>query len=726
MEKRKLSAIAREKASKDMMEAAGQRKDMHHIVTARLVEDNNILLLTFYSISELAKGKDGADFRTFLSHEDYITQDLRVGKVKWLTASFYMMNDFSVFESTWNNEKNCFERKELILIRSKEEQELITTFLKEYADLDDTFIPWSAVDKFQEKVKATRLAAKHKKETDLIDAVMEPVKQEPEEFRSWAFESAMSFSRYLIYQEVKKGIAQCECTHCGKIELVNRKDIRLRNNEKGICPFCGSKVTIKAKGRLPYLMTDKRWVAYVDPTNEGFIWRYFYVYREIRKYPEHTLGNKRVFQGIEEYARQFYSFPNGKPECDPYEYAEYKKSGEMRWCHDEGKIACTKCILYPGNLPQAWEHTPMKYSALEILSKNMPTVSLEYERGIQCFLEFPKLEWICKMGLNQLAKEIINKRYHGAAGKINMEGGTIYKILGLNRVNTKILQAIDGNYDELRLLQVAQTIGLQLKADQLTEYYRTFGCNTELLKQANRKVSLHKLVKYIGKESERYPIGESSGCGKYAYMRCQEYEDARIERKRNMASDWLEYLGWCKELNYDLDNMFIYMPKNFKAVHDRTAEEYQALQDKKAAAERKRQETLARKRMEQTQKAIEEIFKKNEGMDAFSIRGKGLILVVPKNGDEIKAEGEVLHHCVGGYVSRVASGETNIFFIRKAEAPGKPYFTLEYRDNRVIQCRGLHNCDMPPDVKAFVKVFEKKMQDSVQEHNKIRKHRKAG
>lgn len=718
MEKRKLSAIAREKISKDMMEIAGQLKGMRHIVTARMVEDNRILLLTFYSISDLTKGKEGAVFRTFLSHEDYITQDLRVENVKWLTASFYMMNDFSVFKSTWSKEKNCFERKELIFIRSNEEKELIITFFKEYAEPEDKSVPWSAINKFQDKVKATRLAAKHKKETDLIDAVMEPVKQEPEDFRKWAFDSAMSFSRYLIYQEIKKGIAQCECTHCGNIGLVNRKDIRLKNNEKGICPFCGSKVTIKTKGKLPYRITDERWVAYVDPTSEGFIWRYFRVYREIHKCPEQTNRKKRVSQGIREYAREFYSFPDGKPECDPYEYAKFKQSGKIRWCHDEGKIACAECILYPGNLPQAWEHTPMRYSALEVLSENMPNVSLEYERGIRHFLEFPELEWFCKMGLNQLAKGIINAAYPGAVRKINMKGGTIYKILGLNKVNTKILQSIDGNYDELCLLQAAQTIGLQLKPEQLKEYYETFECNTELLEQANRKVSLHKLVKYIGKESERYPLGEKSGCSRYAYMRYQEREDPSIERKRNMAGDWLEYLGWCKALKYDLDNMFIYMPTNFKKVHDRTAKEYQALQNKRAAAERRRQEALARKRMEQTQKAIEEIFKKNEGTDAFSIEGKGLILKVPKNGDEIKDEGKALHHCVGAYVSQVASGETNIFFVRKAEAPGQPYFTLEYRDNRVVQCRGLHNCDMPAEVKAFVKVFEKKMQDSVSKRKK--------
>ena len=195
----------------------------------------------------------------------------------------------------------------------------------------------------------------------------------------------------------------------------------------------------------------------------------------------------------------------------------------------------------------------------------------------------------------------------------------------------------------------------------MREYYETFGCNTDLLKQANRRVSLHKLVKYIGKESEQYPLGDRFRCGNYAYMRYQEHKEPHIERKRNMAKDWLEYLGWCKALKYDLDNVFVYMPTNFKKVHDRTAKEYQALQNKRATAERKRQETLARKQMEQTQKAIEEIFKKNEGADTFSIRGKGLILVVPKSGDEIKEEGEALHHCVGGYVSRVANGETNFF-----------------------------------------------------------------
>lgn len=187
------------------------------------------------------------------------------------------------------------------------------------------------------------------------------------------------------------------------------------------------------------------------------------------------------------------------------------------------------------------------------------------------------------------------------------------------------------------------------------------------------------------------------------------------------------YIDWCKALNYNLDNMFIYMPKNFRKVHDRTAKEYQALQDKKTAEEIKKREVAAKKAMEQTKKAMEEIFRQNEGTDAFSIKGKGLILIVPKSGDEIRAEGEALHHCVGGYVSKVAKGETNIFFIRKTDKPNEPYFTMEWKNNTVVQCRGLRNCDMPPDVKAFVNVFKKKMLEAIERDSCVKNtKRKAG
>lgn len=712
MDKRMLSKVARPEATKEMVEMAERLGGMKHIVTAQLIEDNKILLLNFFEVSKLKNGKTEAAFRTFLSSDDYITQDLSVSKVKWKTASFYMMRDFELFESHWNSEKHRYDHTELVFIWSKEDLAIMKEFLVEYLSEKHKYDPWTAINDLQQKVMAARLKARHKKETDPIDALMDTVKDVPEEFVKWSFDEAMGFSRYLIYEEVKKGIAVCECTHCGKIGTVDRKKIRLRNNEKGNCPFCESTVTIKAKGKMPCKITDERWTVYIDRTEKGFIWRAFWVHREIFKVPEACYTRQRVSQGMHEYQRSFYTFEGGTPKCDSYEYAEYKQSGKMRWCHDEGKICSGLCILYPDNLPQAWENTPMKYSALEILSRNLPTVSMRYERGIKAYLKHPFLEWLIKMGLNKIAEGVMADNFSGNTGKLNCSGKTIYQILGLDKVNTRVLQQIDGSYDELRLLQVAQQIGLQLKPEQLRGYYEAFGCNTDLLKQSGRKVSLHKLVKYITKESENYPIGDAGKCWRYSYMRYKEREDPRIERKRNTAKDWLEYLRWCEEMKYDLDNMFIYMPTNFKNVHDRTAKEYQDYKD-----------AQMRKRQEQMEKKIKKALADAAGLPAMMMKAKGLAIIIPKSGDEIKEEGRILHHCVGTYVERVARGETLILFVRKEAEPDVPYFTLEYREGKVIQCRGRNNCGMPQNVKTFVKAFERKMQG---EEKKSSKERKAG
>lgn len=82
MEKRKLSAIPRPSATKEMIEVADRLGGMRHIVTADLVDDKKILLLNFFEIKALKNGKTEAAFRTFLSHDDYITQDLKTSKVK--------------------------------------------------------------------------------------------------------------------------------------------------------------------------------------------------------------------------------------------------------------------------------------------------------------------------------------------------------------------------------------------------------------------------------------------------------------------------------------------------------------------------------------------------------------------------------------------------------------------------------------------------------------------
>ena len=362
----------------------------------------------------------------------------------------------------------------------------------------------------------------------------------------------------------------------------------------------------------------------------------------------------------------------------------------------------------------------MKYSALEILAENRPSEQIYYAKAINRYREFPQLEWFIKMGLYKLAAHLINEYHDGAFGYesrngvrgLRKNGKTIFGILGLTKENTRVLQSIDGNIDELRLLQEAQSSGYNLKAEELERFYKLFGCNTTLIRKENRHSTIHKICRYIEREGSDYRVGERGGCWRYSYMQHKERPDIREERLQNCAKDWLDYLAWCKELKYDLTNMFFYFPKNFKKVHDRTAAEYQAVQDKKAAEKKRREEERIKREAEVMKKLLEEMFKENAGIDnAFLIKGKGLILRVPRDTQEIKNEGAALHHCVGTYVDRVAKGQTHIFFVRRVEEPDTPYFTMEYNNGRVIQCRGSHNCGMPSSVKAFVSAFEKLMKE---------------
>lgn len=224
MDKRKLSKIPRPCATQGMINDAKKLESMNHMVTAELIEDKKILLLNFFRIKSLAGGNTEAEFRTFLSHEDYITQDLKTSKTKWYTASFAGMWNFSFTDYLWDPKLNKSRYKVNVHIRSVEEEKIISNYFVEYARKDDEYLPWTAIYRFQQEVLDKRLKAKHKKETDKIDAVMDPIKDPPKEFEDWIWETGMSFSRYLIYKEEKKGEAVCECTHCKTIGTVKRKD----------------------------------------------------------------------------------------------------------------------------------------------------------------------------------------------------------------------------------------------------------------------------------------------------------------------------------------------------------------------------------------------------------------------------------------------------------------------------------------------------------------------
>lgn len=67
------------------------------------------------------------------------------------------------------------------------------------------------------------------------------------------------------------------------------------------------------------------------------------------------------------------------------------------------------------------------------------------------------------------------------------------------------------------------------------------------------------------------------------------------------------------------------------------------------------------------------------------------IITCPDTPLDLVHEGNELRHCVSSFIDACAEGVSLILFIRRAEAPCEPYYTLEIREGCIRQCHGFAN-----------------------------------
>ena len=143
----------------------------------------------------------------------------------------------------------------------------------------------------------------------------------------------------------------------------------------------------------------------------------------------------------------------------------------------------------------------------------------------------------------------------------------------------------------------------------------------------------------------------------------------------------------CVKQNYDMKNSFVLYPEDLQKAHDKVAHRLKM----KANAKMRRDFKVAYQRI----------------MRQLDFEWNGMKIVYPSSPEEIIAEGHALHHCVGGYVDRVANKECIILFLRLCAEVEKPFYTIEVRNQKVIQVRG--NEDATPAVEKFMEQWTSKV-----------------
>lgn len=95
---------------------------------------------------------------------------------------------------------------------------------------------------------------------------------------------------------------------------------------------------------------------------------------------------------------------------------------------------------------------------------------------------------------------------------------------------------------------------------------------------------------------------------------------------------------------------------------------------------------------ERRAKEEERRIKVDEERKQYEYEDGNYIIRLPKSIAEIVEEGSKQHICIGGYTTRHANGETNLFFLRKKDCESIPFYAIEMnRDKNIVQIHG--NCN---------------------------------
>lgn len=282
---------------------------------------------------------------------------------------------------------------------------------------------------------------------------------------------------------------------------------------------------------------------------------------------------------------------------------------------------------------------------------------------LEQFLEFPFLEQMHKAGYERFCtypyrSRIINKRADSWNNLIR---------IGDKKLKARVMQYLRAD----RTVSAADI-------EDVTELMRS---RADFLPLYAVGQSMHRIKRIF----DKLPMWSSKKIYNYA--------------KNHDQSIWSDYLSMAIQAGTDMSIKSNAFPKELEEEHDKLSLRIKlAGREKERVGVAERYELLC-----------------GRGLDGY--RHSGLIVFAPSKAEDIIIEGQRMHNCVGSYLERHAQGETNIFFIRKENAPENSYFTLELKlpekkgETTVIrQCYGYGNkisytSDKAQDVSEFLRKF---------------------
>jgi hypothetical protein len=614
------------------------------------------LILYLYNREKLIKGYDMPEYTLFQCRNDFILlQKDDNGKLKWRVANLDKLEEmYDGFTS------NC------AFYRLSDEQHVV-----KFCGIPDKggFPALNTLQAAIKNVKHTKCVKEKEKEREKnIIERMSVVPATPRGLKNWVIRDILP---HYIFYEYTRGSNTMKgfCTFCRRDVLVSGA----RHCIKGKCPKCKKSIDFWANGRAKRVW-DRATVQVLQKVSDDEMVLRIYKVNCLRNYREpyfECVENARVFIRVGELyeltTEQYYYSNGGSISTG------WKKGERPKFMHRQTFESDMNGYLYIKNLSADLKGTNWQYSQLEQYYSTdcEPLEVIPYFRSYD---KYPAIEYLVKLGLTNLAKSVVYERDGAIA--INENGTNIRETLGIEPDELTLMQKINANGEQLILYRKLKRQGV-IAGENLLNWYKEHKIkSSENILVPLKYTTPHKLMRYIEEQFENL---------KSLKLKYGGWRYGSIDK---VLSEYKDYLYMGALLEFDFKSCCALFPKHLSEAHDNTSELFKS---KKGGL---------------NSKAISDAYEIL--MTKYHFSKGGLTLVPPKTDKEIVHEGHSLHHCVHSYVGRVAKGECLILFVRQKEKPDEPFYTLEIRNDRVVQIHGKNHCAPTPDVKEFVALWQRK------------------
>lgn len=614
----------------------------------KIIGHRRLLVLCLY-----ARGDDASDGRPKLAYtmfqasDSFITYDHNPGrKTPWRTAMLENLECDYLFARN-----HC-------AFYSRSDEQRVLNFCKDHSG-DGAYV----LGRYQQHIRDAETKLRVRRRQKKVVEEFRCLRPLPKGVNDWLRRDVLPAYFFYDYHKGAKRVRGV-CSACEQeFELEG-----VRHNTKGTCPRCGRKFTMKSnkkRGRL----WDRETASVVQCLRENEL--VVRILKASRWQPREGSADLSFYEATRVVVRQT---SKGKADVSPYHYDPYKavltpwKKGypPVTYLYGQNYNAETCGYLYCENLSRELKGTPWEYCQLGAFYEGVQD-QMEVTPYLSAYQEIPSIEFFVKLGLHWLAAAVAYGR--NPEEIINPKGRNLREVLNIDPADLSYLQRPGASIRDLLLLRLQRTAGHQPSVE-LADLLRSNGViEVEKLARALRYATPHKVMRYFEQQ--------------FSKMEPNSYRG-----HNGVVSDYDDYLGFCEQLQYDMKNEFVLFPKNLNAAHDQA----RALVKQEDARQYDPQIASIRKELKRR----------------YQFSSDGLMVLPPQSAREIVVEGQKLHHCVGGYASSMARKECVILFVRQEEHKTEPFYTVEVKNNRVVQVRGAHNCAPTPEVRAFMEKWEQK------------------